>query len=310
MQICHVQSETAKLIPCHQPVMVEEVLKLLNVKADKIYIDATVGEGGHAAAILEAGGNVIGIDQDEAVIERARVRLAPYKDRVRLVHANFRFLKSILSRQDFPDRVCGIMADVGVSSYQLEAPERGFSFQLDSPLDMRMDGRSRLTAADLVNDLKDEELAGIFREYGEERAARKIARLIVASRSREGKITTTSQLVRVITTAVGFRPGSRIHPATRIFQALRIAVNDELEALKEFLDQAPEGLAPGGRLLVISFQSLEDRIVKHTFKAWERENWAAVLTKKPLRPVENEVRNNPRCRSAKLRAVEIYSTPL
>ncbi|MEW5766186.1 MAG: 16S rRNA (cytosine(1402)-N(4))-methyltransferase RsmH [bacterium] len=301
---------TTQMTPIHQPVMVEEVLKFLKVEADNnrgYIVDATVGEGGHTEAILKAGGYVIGLDQDEAVLERARLRLAPYKDRVKLVHGNFRHLKSILTGEGFSGRIRGITADLGVSSYQLEDPRRGFSFQRDGSLDMRMNSRNQLTAADLVNDLKEDELAGIFKKYGEEKAAKRIAKLIVLNRRREGRITSVSRLVELITTVVTFRRRARIHPATRTFQALRIAVNDELEALKEFLNQVPGVLGPGGRVVVISFQSLEDRIVKHTFKDWARQNWAAVLTVKPARPSELEIKNNPRSRSAKLRAVEVRS---
>lgn len=288
--------------------MVREVLKFLKIEVDNnsgYIVDATVGEGGHTEAILKAGGWVIGLDQDEAVLERARFRLAPYKERVKLIHGNFRHLKSILSKQEFSGRIRGITADLGVSSYQLEDQGRGFSFQLDDPLDMRMNSRSQLTAADLVNDLKEKELADIFKKYGEEKAARRIAKLIVLSREREGRITSTSRLVQLIATALASRPRGRIHSSTLVFQALRIAVNDELEALKDFLNQVPGVLGPGGRVAVISFHSLEDRIVKHTFKDWARQNWATILTRKPVRPSEDEVRNNPRSRSAKLRVVEM-----
>jgi len=280
----------------HEPVMVEEVLRFLEPGPRKLIVDATVGTGGHAQAILERGAELVGIDRDPYALEVARERLCRFGKRVCLVHGNFRDLEGIL-RELGIEAVDGVLFDLGMSSFQLEDPERGFSFLVESPLDMRMDPTQSLTAYEIVNHWPERKIAEILREYGEERYARKIARAIVRARP----IETTTELARIV--ARCYPPGyHRIHPATRTFQALRIAVNDELNALKEGLLAAIRCLRPGGVVVAISFHSLEDRIVKHTF----RQRWIAdeveILTKKPVIPSQEEISRNPRARSAKLRA--------
>ena len=276
--------------------MVEEVLRFLEPGPGKLIVDATVGTGGHAAAILAEGAHVIGIDRDPLALEVARERLSRFGERVRLVHGNFRDLEGILRGLGI-EEVDGVLFDLGMSSFQLEDPGRGFSFLAEGPLDMRMDPSQSLTAYEIVNRWPEGKIAEILREYGEERYARRIARAIVRSRPLE----TTTQLAQIV--ARCYPPGyHRIHPATRTFQALRIAVNDELNSLREGLLAAIRCLCPGGVVVAISFHSLEDRIVKHTF----RQRWIAgeveILTKKPLTPTPEEVGRNPRSRSAKLRA--------
>lgn len=304
----------------HSPVMLDEVLDLLRCRDGGVYVDATVGLGGHALAILERigpAGLLIAIDRDKESLEIAAGRLAGRPGRVRLVHDNFRNLPLILNNLAVGP-IDGILVDLGVSSYQLEAEERGFSFQSDAPLDMRMDRSQRLTAADLVNDLDEEELAGIIRRYGEERAARRIAAAIVRARQR-ARIARCAQLADIVARACS-RPGPwRIHPATRTFQALRIAVNRELEGLDGFCAEALSFLRPGGRLVVIAFHSLEDRIVKRSFRLLSgqcvcerprplctcpRAPRARLLTPRALRPTPSELDANPRARSARLRALE------
>jgi len=270
--------------------MVDEVVSFLRGRGT--VVDATVGAGGHAEALLEAGvRHVIGIDRDpEAAVLAAR-RLARFGPRFHVVRARF-------SELPVGNRVDGVLYDLGVSSMQLERAARGFGYRLPGPLDMRMDG-SGPTAADLVNELPEEELAGIISRYGEEPRAGRIARAIVRARAR-APIMTTDQLARVVAGAVGRRRGGP-HPARRTFQALRIAVNRELEELAASLPRAVDLLAPGGRVVVISYHSLEDRIVKRAFRDDPR---LEVLTRKPVRPRLEEVRANPRARSAKLRAAE------
>lgn len=280
----------------HEPVMVAEVLRFLEPGPGKTIVDATVGTGGHAEAILEHGADLVGIDRDPYALEIARERLLRFGKRVRLVQGDFRDLEGILAGLGV-GMVDGVLFDLGMSSLQLEDPERGFSFLRDGPLDMRMDPSQPLTAHEIVNRWPEREIARILREYGEERYARRIAREIVRSRP----IETTTRLAEIV--ARCYPPGRRrIHPATRTFQALRIAVNDELSALREGLLGAIRSLRPGGVVVAISFHSLEDRIVKHTF----RQRWIAgeveILTKKPLVPSDEEIRRNPRARSAKLRA--------
>ena len=275
-------------------------------------MDATVGGGGHARGLLESSspdGRLLGVDADPMAISLARQSLAEYGERAILVNGNFADLKEIAARHGFCP-VDGILMDLGLSSSQLEQAERGFSFQLEGPLDMRFNPKRGRTAADLVNTLPEDQLADILRRYGEEPQARRIARAIVAHRP----IRTTTELAEIVQRAVARR--RRIHPATRAFLGLRIAVNQELEALTRVLPQAVELLAPGGRLAVISFHSLEDRIVKNFFRDQARgcicppdlpvcvchhQPVLEVLTKKPLRPSEAEVRRNPRSRSARLR---------
>ncbi len=283
----------------HEPVMVQEVLQLLNPQPGKLILDATVGTGGHAEHLLRAGARVIGLDQDPRALEWARQRLSPYGDQVQLIRGNFRRVRELLAPLGIVG-VDGALFDLGVSSLQLADGSRGFSFQADGPLDMRMDPDASVTAADLVNHLSEEELARLLREYGEERYARRIARKIVQSRP----IFTAAHLARLVASC--YPPGPhRIHPATRTFQALRIAVNDELGALKEGLVQVRDLLRPGGVVVVISFHSLEDRIVKRFFREEALAGRLEILTKKPLSPTEAEVQRNPRARSAKLRAAQV-----
>lgn len=270
--------------------MAAEVVSFLGGR--RIVVDATVGAGGHAEALLEAGvEHVIGIDRDPEAVALAAGRLARFGRRFLAVRARF-------SELPVGNRVDGVLYDLGVSSMQLERPERGFGYRVRGPLDMRMDGTGP-TAADLVNELPEEELARIISRYGEEPRAGRIARAIVRARAR-APIGTTDQLARVVAGAVGRRRGGP-HPARRTFQALRVAVNRELEELAASLPRAVDLLAPGGRVVVIAYHSLEDRIVKRAFREDPR---LEVLTRKPLRPRPEEVRANPRARSAKLRAAE------
>lgn len=283
----------------HEPVLLREVLGFLKPGPGKILVDATLGTGGHAEALLSAGAQVIGIDQDPHSLEVACERLRPFGSRFQAVRGNFRSLSSLLSGLGVT-KVDGVLFDLGLSSFHLSWPERGFSFQHEGPLDMRMDPDNPLTAAAVVNEWEEEELVRILREYGEERYAERIAREIVRNRP----IRTTGELARLV--ARCYPPGNyRIHPATRTFQALRIAVNDELSALREALPQALAVLAPGGTLCVIAFHSLEDRIVKHFLRERARAGQIQLLTKKPIRPRKDEVSRNPRSRSARLRAAQV-----
>jgi 16S rRNA (cytosine1402-N4)-methyltransferase len=298
-------------VPRHIPVMVEEVLFWLVQEGARIYLDCTVGYSGHAEKLLEAtgpGSRLIGLDRDAVAITASRDRLARFGDRVRLLHGHFVDLKQHLAASGI-GRVDGILFDLGVSSAQLEEPTRGFSFQGDSPLDMRMDQSMGGTAADLINRWPEAQLADTIFQFGEERFSRRIARAIVHVRKRH-PLATTKELVSVIEGAVpaNYRHG-RIHCATRTFQAFRIAVNQELDCLEPALRDAVDMLSPGGRLCVISFHSLEDRIVKHTFRALSGKNDPAllVLTKKPQVPTREESDRNPRSRSAKLRAAQRVS---
>ena len=277
----------------HQPVMLSEALDLLNVQPGGVYVDATFGGGGHTQGIVERGGQVLALDQDPDAHKRAE-RLGGVA--IRFVRDNFRNLEAVLASQGLPP-INGILADLGVSSFHFDDPARGFSYQHEGPLDMRMAGEG-LTAADVVNELAEEELAGIIWRYGEERQSRRIARAIARAREEE-PITTTTQLAEIVRRAVGHRRGG--HPARKTFQALRIYVNDELGALEDLLEASGRALAPGGRLVVISFHSLEDRIVKHFLRDDPRFR---VLTKKPLTASAAERERNPRSRSAKLRAGE------
>jgi len=293
--------------------MTAEVLQFLRPERGGLYVDCTVGLGGHARAILEAGADrLIGLDRDLDALARARDALAPAGDRVRLVHADYRSLEAVLDR-DGVDLVDGTLADLGVSSLQFDTPGRGFSFQRDEPLDMRMDRSSGESAADLVARATERELADAIFQYGEERFSRRIARAIVDARQ-SAPIDTTGRLAAIVRRAIPRRPGRgpmRIDPATRTFQALRIWVNQELDGLDRFLEAAVRRLREGARLVVIAFHSLEDRIVKHTLRALERRDDVAarVLTKKPIIPTDDEVQRNPRARSAKLRAAERLDRP-
>lgn len=292
-------------VPAHVPVLAREVLAYLQPRPGGRYIDATVGAGGHAALILEASapdGRLLGIDADPAALELARRRLAPFGERVTLVCARFSALYEVARAHGFVG-VDGILMDLGVSSMQLEDPARGFSFQRPGPLDMRRSPEEPVTAAQLVNTLEEKELADLIWRYGEERLARRIARAIVARR-RVRPFETTTDLAEVIAAVVPRRGG--LHPATRTFQALRIAVNRELEELEAALPQTVRLLRPGGRLVVISFHSLEDRIVKQFFRTASTgaQPRLRVLTRKPVVPAQDEVQRNPRSRSAKMRVAE------
>ncbi|HEY9621662.1 MAG TPA: 16S rRNA (cytosine(1402)-N(4))-methyltransferase RsmH [Crinalium sp.] len=278
----------------HIPVLSQEVLQGLVIRPGGRYLDATVGGGGHSRLILAAAPDVslVAIDQDEQAIAAAKLKLSEYSDRVQFWRGNFSAYKSAGATFD------GILADLGVSSVQFDIPERGFSFRHTAPLDMRMNRQQPLTAADIINFWEEAKLADIFFTYGEERLSRRIARRIVEKRPFQ----TTTELADTIFHSVprAYRYG-RIHPATRVFQALRIVVNQELSVLETLLKEAPTWLTPGGRLVIISFHSLEDRIVKHAF----RESPAlTVITKKPIQPTDEEIEGNPRSRSAKLRVAE------
>lgn len=305
----------------HVPVMPGEVIELLQPKQGQTIVDGTVGGAGHSRLIAEAilpGGRLIAIDRDEETLARARAALAPFGDAVTFVHDDFRNLSRILSELGVTG-VHGVLLDLGVSSFQLDQPQRGFTYRFNAPLDMRMDARTTVTAADLVNSLSVEELTRIFRDYGEERWAHRIARKIVAEREK-APLVTTGQLVDLVKAAIpAAARRSGPHPAKRTFQALRIAVNNELDALREGLQAAVDALLPGGRIAIISFHSLEDRIVKQTFADMARgcecppgfpvcrcgkEPLLNVLTRRPVLPSEDELQENPRARSARLRAAE------
>lgn len=338
----------------HAPVLLDEVMAWLQPQAGGIFVDATLGLGGHSEALLEASPQtrVIAIDQDAEALGRARARLARFGDRVEFAEANFRELSAVLAARGVL-QVRGVLADLGVSSMQLDDAARGFSFAAEAPLDMRMSQGDGESAADLVNRLTESELADLIFEYGEERGARRIARRIVFERERQ-RLATTKQLAELVVRALRVPGRWRIHPATRTFQALRIAVNDELRALEAFIPAAIAALQPGGRLAIISFHSLEDRIVKRSFqreagrclcvgnrraggqspKQQQQQSWETghypdadsassarkdetlvceqcgsrrrihPLTRKPVRPGDEEMARNPRARSALLRVCE------
>jgi 16S rRNA (cytosine1402-N4)-methyltransferase len=289
----------------HEPVLTTQVLQQLRPERGGVFVDCTVGLGGHARALLAAGATrLVGLDRDPAALAIARETLAPWRERVELVHADYRTLSDVLDARAIP-LVDGALADLGVSSMQFDAPGRGFSFQRDEPLDMRMDQTQPGTAADLVATAGEEELANAIFQFGEERFSRRIARAIVTAR-RESPVDTTGRLAAIVRRSVPRRGYMRIDPATRTFQALRIWVNRELEGLDAFIQHVARRLRAGGRMAVITFHSLEDRIVKHTLRALAKasEPILHVLTKKPIVPDEDEVRRNPRARSAKLRAAE------
>jgi 16S rRNA (cytosine1402-N4)-methyltransferase len=289
----------------HVPVLTAEVLDFLRPQRGGLFVDCTVGLGGHARALLEAGATrLIGLDRDSDALAQARETLAPWGDRVELVHADYRSLDEVLDRRGAV-QVDGALADLGVSSLQFDAPGRGFSFQRDEPLDMRMDRSGGDTAADLVARASERDLADAIFAFGEERFSRRIARAIVEARS-EAPVATTGRLAAIVRRAIPRRGSMRIDPATRTFQALRIWVNGELDGLDRFVESAARRLRLAARLVIVTFHSLEDRIVKHTLRALDRGGDAGirVLTKKPLVPGEEEIRRNPRARSAKLRAAE------
>ena len=307
-------------MPEHKSVLLHECIENLNIKPDGIYVDGTLGLGGHSMEIAKrlTTGRLIAIDQDETAIERSKARLAPWAERITFVHGNFRSLGKILDDLGI-DRVNGMLFDLGVSSPQLDEAERGFSYMADAPLDMRMDQSAPVTAWTVVNTWPERELVRILRDYGEERYANRIAGNIVRAREKK-PVETTLELVDIIKSAM---PGAALrekqHPAKRSFQAIRIAVNDELAAVREMMDTAPDKLRTGGRLCVISFHSLEDRIVKAGIARREHgctcPREAPVCTcgfvqtlrsvsRKPILPGEEELASNPRARSAKLRVAE------
>jgi len=288
----------------HEPVMTAETVALLAPSRGGLFVDCTVGLGGHARALLEAGASrVLGLDRDPEALKIARVRLEEFGDRVELVHADYRQLGRVLDDRGVAG-VAGTLADLGVSSMQLDAEGRGFSFRRDEPLDMRMDQSQGPTAAELLDQTGEEELANLIFEYGEERYSRRIARSIVEAR-RRASITSTGQLAQIVRRAVPRRGYQRIDPATRTFQAIRIWVNRELDHLEVFISETCTRLLAGARFAVITFHSLEDRIVKHAFRALAQGRMALqILTKRPIVPGDTELDRNPRSRSAKLRAVE------
>lgn len=291
----------------HIPVLVEEVMDYLDVQRKGVYIDCTIGLGGHALEILKRNpeSRVIGLDIDEKALQKARDRLQPFAERVELYHADFRVMP------DLPigfARVKGILLDLGLSSFQLDSPERGFSYNLEGPLDMRMDLRSKITASKVIHESSEHKLAEIFRNYGELRQARFLAREIV-SRRKIKRIERTTQLRRLVEQVCRWRPQKgKIHPAAKVFQALRIEVNQELQGLSDFIERTTCILSKGARILAVSFHSLEDRIIKHTFIRLARPEsngpMLKILTKKPVAPTEKEISENSRARSAKLRAGE------
>ena len=297
----------------HIPVLVNEVISLMECGPHRVYVDATLGGGGHALEILKRtgpDGRVIGIEWDAEAIAEAQKVLSPFGDRVKVFRENFARLPNLL-RKIGTERVDGILLDLGLSSIQLEGQERGFSFRGEGPLDMRMDQRIEGTAADLVNQLSLRDLEEVLWNYGEERWARRIAKAIVKQRT-QNRIETTQALRKVVYQAIPKQFHSRkLDPATRTFQALRIRVNHELENLKQALEEGRPILRTGGRLCVISFHSLEDRIVKQSFRRFERGEAGVIqgegmriITRKPITPSEKERRENPRSRSAKLRCAE------
>jgi len=287
----------------HAPVLVSETLALLEPSRGGLFVDCTLGLGGHSRALLDGGADrIIGLDRDTTALELAAANLASYGERVELVHSDYRDLPQVLDARGIAT-VAGALADLGVSSMQL-GEGRGFSFQRDEPLDMRMDRSRPPTAADLLADADEEDLANVIFRYGEERFSRRIARALVSARQSE-PIATTGRLAEIVRRAIPRRGYQRIDPATRTFQALRIWVNRELEGLDAFLVDASRLLRAGARLAVITFHSLEDRIVKHAFRALAAgEGAVRVLTRKPVIPGDAEVARNPRARSAKLRAIE------
>lgn len=287
----------------HEPVMTSEVLEHLAPSRGGVFVDCTVAVGGHAQALLDAGASrLIGIDRDPAALAQARERLTAFGDRVELVHSDYRRLGELLDARRI-DEVAGVLADLGVSSMQLDSAGRGFSFRRDDPLDMRMDTSGGVTAAEALATVDERTLADVIYEFGEERHARRVARAIVAARE-EQPIETTGRLAEIVRRAVPRKGYVRIDPATRTFQAIRIWVNRELEGLDAFVAQAADRLAAGGRLAVITFHSLEDRVVKHTLRALQAKGAVTIRTKRPVVPSEAEVVRNPRARSAKLRAAE------
>ena len=304
----------------HRPVLLLEAVHYLAPERGGLFIDATLGMGGHSEAILEAApdARVLGLDRDRAALRIAGERLTRFGERLQLVHANHREIKRVWEAKGEEQEVRGVLADLGVSSLQFDSPERGFSFRHDAPLDMRMDAEGdEATAAELLARLPENEIARIIFEYGEERKSRRIARWIVERREQGRPLEKTADLADLVARAVGYKRTDRIHPATRTFQALRIAVNNELERLAEFIETSIDLLQTAGRLVVISFHSLEDRIVKRTLRRLAGQCECdprspicscgarlavEILTRRPVVPTQEELEENPRARSAKLRA--------
>ena len=291
----------------HIPVLVEEVMNYLDVKRKGIYVDCTLGLGGHAVEILKRNpdARLIGFDIDEKSLLKAKEKLEPYADKVELYHSDFRYLPDL--NIDFSS-IIGILLDLGISSFQLDSPERGFSFNQEGPLDMRMDLRNKVTASKIVNKYSEYRLVQIFKEYGELKQAKRFAREIV-SRRKTKKIETTTQLRRLVEEICRWRPQKgKIHPAAKLFQAIRIELNQELKSLSSFLERISKKIPKKAHIIAISFHSLEDRIIKHTFAHLAASNDSPpslkILTKKPVIPSDKEVAINFRARSAKLRAVE------
>ena len=305
----------------HKSVLLDETVNGLSIKADGVYVDGTLGGGGHAYEIakrLGEKGSIVGIDRDEAAIEAAGIRLRDFGERVTIVRSNYCDMKSLLHHIGI-DKVDGIVLDLGVSSYQLDTAERGFSYRNDAPLDMRMDRRQKMTARDIVNEYSEMELYRVIRDYGEEKFAKNIAKNIVHSRGKSS-IETTGQLTEIIRQSIPMKYQKKTgHPAKRTFQAIRIELNGELDVLRESLDDMIDILNPGGRLCIITFHSLEDRIVKSAFRKNEnpctcprdfpicvcgKVSKGSIITKKPILPSEEEMEGNSRAKSAKLRIFE------
>lgn len=300
------KKEREATINSHIPVLLDEAIHYLAPKPGGNYVDGTLGAGGHAAAIsakITAAGTLIGIDKDQTAIHTARQKLEGGGCTFHFVQDDFKNIKNILTTLKIK-HVNGILLDLGISSLQLDDAQRGFSLRSDGPLDMRMDKGSPLSAYDLINSLSEKEINAILKDFGEERFHNRIARKIIETRSLK-PIESTRELRHIIMKAMPFnRSRTRVHPATRTFQALRIAVNHELESIADVLQSGFDVLAPGGRFVVIAFHSLEDRLVKVKFREWDKENKVKILTKKPLFPTDAEIEANPRSRSARLRAVE------
>jgi len=303
----------------HESVLEREVIQNLNLLGGSLIVDGTLGDGGHAELLLKntTSVRVLGIDRDMRAIERAEKRLAPFRDRITLVHGNFGDIKTILKKANVMN-VDGLLLDLGVSSHQLDSPNRGFSFMRNGPLDMRMDSSQKITAADLLIELPDEKLVSVIKEYGEERFSKRIVRAIRQAQ-KQSAIKTTLQLSNIISSVIHASRQTKIHPATRTFQALRIAVNGELEHIKKALRDSVDILQESARVIVISFHSLEDRIVKNFFKTEEKgcvcppkipicscghKQRLKIITRKPIIPAVEEVRRNSRASSAKLRVAE------
>jgi len=290
----------------HIPVMLNEVIDYLRPKPGQIFVDGTLGLGGHAKKILKLigqDGRMIGIDRDQQALAKAQENLKNHIGQCHFVHENFCHMDKVLSSMNI-DQVDGILLDLGVSSIQLDDPHRGFGYRQDGPLDMRMDQDNQVSAFSVINAYSENEIAEILKEFGQERWHRRIARRIVYERTK-GPITTTKELSNIILRAMPrYAKREKIHPATRTFQAIRIVVNRELESVEEMLKKLPELLKTGGRIGVIAFHSLEDRIVKQSFRELSRAGKIDLIVKKPIRPGEEEIEGNPRARSARLRIAE------